>query len=72
MAHLVDHPEPVPFSCRDCIHFIEVGKCKAFDLIPIEYFDIGEEHTKVIEGQHGDYVFEPKVERRFDNAYVIE
>lgn len=72
MKHLVDHPEPIPFGCEDCKNFIGLGKCKAFDLIPVEFFGIGEDHKKVLEGQKGDYVFEPKTERRYDNVFAFE
>ena len=72
MKHLVDHLEPVPFSCQDCIHHIEPGRCRAFDKIPIDYFMIGEDHKKVLKGQKGDYVFETTKERQYDNVYVLE
>lgn len=72
MKHLVDHLEPVPFSCADCVHVDpnNVCRCKAFDLIPIGIY--GEDHKKVINGQKGDYVFETNKERQYDNVYVFE
>ncbi len=72
MGHLVDHQKPVFFGCEDCIHYIGTGKCKAFDLIPIDYFDIGEKHKEVIDGQNGDYVFETTKERQYDRVYEVE
>lgn len=72
MKHLVEHLEPVPYDCADCIHFIESGRCKAFDPMPIDVFDIGEDHKKVIQGQNGDYVFETTKERQYDRVYVNE
>lgn len=72
MKRLADHLDPVPFSCHDCIHFIESGRCKAFDPMPINVFGIGEDHKKVIKGQKGDYVFETSKERQYDRVYVFE
>ena len=72
MKHLVDRLEPVPFHCEDCIHFIELGRCKAFDPMSIDVYDIGEGHKKVIKGQRGDFVFETTKKRTYRRLYVLE
>ena len=72
MPHLVDKRVPVPFSCDQCVHYIEGCRCKAYDIIPIELYYVAEEHSQKMEGQKGDYVFEARegVERHYDNVYV--
>ena len=74
MSHLVEKRELIPFSCEDCIHIDPTNplRCKAFDLIPIEVF--GENHTKVVKGQKGDYVFQPRdgLKREYNNVYVMD
>jgi len=51
-------------DCKNCKHFISVGKtewykCKAFpDGIPMELIANG--HFKIIKGQKGNYTFTPK------------
>lgn len=72
MKHMVDKLVPEPFRCEDCKHYIEFAKCKAFDIIPIEYAGIGENHTKVLKGQKGKYVFETDKERNYMRVYGVE
>ena len=71
MAHLVEQDVPVPFGCEDCKHYLSFGRCKAFDLIPLEHIDIGEGHTSVLSGQLGAYVFEAAREREYRREYVM-
>lgn len=47
-------------KCEDCVHYMGVLKCKAFDAIPDEIFLNKVEHDKVRNDQKGDYVFTPK------------
>lgn len=74
MPHTTEKLIPIPFGCEDCIHFIHSGKCKAFDLIPLELFNkvYGEKHKKVVKGQKGDYVFETTADRQYRKVYTIE
>ena len=74
MSHIVDTLKPVPFGCEDCVHVDpnDPFRCRAFDVIPIEFFDIGEKHIEKLEGQKGDFVFEPKSERQYNRVYETE
>lgn len=74
MPHLVDYNKPLPFHCEDCAYYIEGCKCMAFDVIPIKIFCAAEKHSKKMDGQKGDYVFEPKegAERSYIRCYVVE
>ena len=46
--------EPV---CNKCEHFKGFGECKAFKDIPDDILDGINNHSKVIKGQIGNYVF---------------
>lgn len=48
-------------QCGFCKHRIVGFICFAFDRIPDEILE-GKSHDTVIEGQNGDYVFEPMEE----------
>ena len=69
MPHLIDTEKSLPFSCEDCKHFKEGIKCAAFDIIPLEIYDNAESHTAVLDGQHGDFVFETDKKRDVLHSY---
>ncbi|MCM1035605.1 MAG: hypothetical protein NC038_07715 [Paludibacter sp.] len=69
MKHLVDNIVECPYLCQDCKHFISGLQCAAFDVIPLNLFDEPEKHTRVVEGQKGDFIFEPKHPRSTMNVY---
>lgn len=51
----------VPFiriRCLDCKHYIGDFQCKAFNNIPDEVIFGENNHSKIIAGQKGDYIFE--------------
>jgi hypothetical protein len=52
-------------GCRHCKHYTRDGKCPAFPRrIPLVVAGGMREHTVIFEGQVGDYVYEPRDERR--------
>ncbi len=57
MANVSDRIEKLPYTCEDCKHFISGLKCRAFGVIPIEFYGDAEAHNAVVPGQEGDYVF---------------
>jgi hypothetical protein len=59
----------IPFGCPDCKHFKGGLGCKAFDVIPLEIFDAPESHTEPIDGQQGNFVFEPAHEPETMRVY---
>ena len=69
MKHLIDIEKPLPFSCEDCKHHKGGVSCAAFDIIPLDIYDNAEGHTKVVDGQRGDYVFETDKEREVMRTY---
>lgn len=69
MTHLIDVEKSLPFSCEDCKHYKEGIKCAAFDIIPLEIYGNAESHTAVIDGQHGDFVFETDKAREVLRSY---
>ena len=70
MGHMIDQEVPQPFMCEDCKHYLGGFRCKAFDnLVAAENAPIGEEHTKIVPGQKGDYVFETDKPRQYIRAY---
>ncbi len=71
MNHLIDVERSLPFSCEDCKHYKEGIKCAAFDIIPLDIYDNAESHNKVIDGQHGDYIFETDKEREMLRTYEV-
>lgn len=46
--------------CNNCKHRIEAYKCKAFDRIPKDITFGRNNHSKIIPGQKGKFVFTPK------------
>ncbi len=72
MKHIVDRTEEAPYMCEACKHHQKGGiSCKAFDLIPLEIIEAGaESHDHVMQGQRGDFVFEPKQPR--DTMHIYE
>jgi len=44
--------------CCNCKHN-RGACCEAFNIIPDEFFDDARKHDYVVEGQKGDFVFEP-------------
>lgn len=73
MQHLVDKEVNVPFTCWDCRHFCDRNmNCAAFDVIPDRFMENAENHTSVVEGQKGTFVFETDKERDTMRAYVLE
>lgn len=44
--------------CNNCKHHIEGLKCKAFDRIPDYIIEGDDDHSEIIEGQTGDFVFQ--------------
>lgn len=61
MSDIVVNQDPftVPI-CANCKHLIAPYKCKAFDHIPKDITFGRNDHSKVIEGQKGDFIFTPK------------
>lgn len=72
MVRLVDRIEERPYLCEDCKHFLSGLKCKAFDIIPIEYYAEAEKHSVIVPDQKGDYVFETDKPRDVIHVYVEE
>lgn len=72
MEHLIDIQTPLPYQCKDCKHFISGCRCKAFDLIPIDYIDDAEQHNSVVPGQNGQFVFETDKERQTVTSYELD
>lgn len=48
-----------PFLCENCKHYLGGLSCRAFDVIPLNIYGEVDKHREVVEGQKGDYVFEP-------------
>lgn len=73
MKHIVDRTEEAPYMCEACKHHQKGGiSCKAFDLIPLEIIEAGaESHDHVMQGQRGDFVFEPKQPRDTMRIYEL-
>lgn len=73
MKHIVDTTEEVPYMCEACKHHIKGGiSCKAFDIIPLEIIEAGaESHDHVMQGQRGNFVFEPKQPRDTMRIYEL-
>ena len=69
--HLIHNENPLPYSCEQCLHFIENVKCKAFEIIPIDYICDAEAHNKVVKGQKGDFVFQTNEKRQYMRVYTI-
>lgn len=72
MAKIADIIEERPYTCEDCKHFLSGLKCRAFDLIPVEYYAEAEAHNSVVPGQNGDYVFATDKPRDTMRVYVDE
>lgn len=66
---MIEREEKIPFCCSDCKHFLGGISCKAFDVIPLEVFDAPEAHVKPIDGQTGNFVFEPAREPETLHVY---
>ena len=45
--------------CFNCKHYLFFSKCDAFNEIPIEIIRGQNEHSKPLEGQDNNIVFEP-------------
>lgn len=52
--------------CQRCKHFYNFGlpMCEAFQEIPAEIMVGSNDHTKPINGQRNNIVFEPKIKKR--------
>lgn len=73
MARFIDKTEECPYyDCKDCKHFVGGHSCKAFDEIPISIALSPESHKEVLQGQKGEYVFEPARPRDTMRIYVEE
>ena len=71
MKHLIDIEKEQPYQCEDCRHFKGGIRCAAFDVIPMSIYDNAESHNKVLEGQHGSYVFEREKPRETMRVYEV-
>ena len=71
MKHLIDIEKEQPYQCEDCRHFKGGIRCAAFDVIPMSIYDNAESHNKVLEGQHGSYVFETDKPRETMRVYEV-
>lgn len=63
---------PMPYECKDCKHYLGDISCLAFDSIPLEIYCDAEKHTKIVDGQHGNYVFITDKSRATMRVYVEE
>lgn len=72
MARIVDIFEERPYTCEDCKHFLSGLKCRAFELIPLEYYADAETHSTVVPEQKGSYVFVTDKPRETMRIYVDE
>lgn len=54
---LIDYEIEEPRSCDECRHYISGAVCRAFDVIPIEFFNDAGRHNKKRANQKGDFVF---------------
>ena len=45
--------------CNNCKHKQDGIKCKAFDIIPDDIIFGTTKHNSIIDGQNGDYIYEP-------------
>ncbi len=69
MKHLIDTEVPMPYRCEHCKHHKGGYKCAAFDDIPLDFYFNAEQHTTVVDGQKGNYVFETVHEREVMRVY---
>lgn len=56
-------PEENTFSfpvCNNCKHHISGFRCLAFDKIPEDILSGDNNHSQIIDGQEGEFVFEPE------------
>ncbi len=59
MSRILEKNVPLNvIRCNDCKNIIEGFKCKAFDLIPDDIISGENDHSQVIKGQKGDFVFD--------------
>ena len=63
MSDIIGHNEPLyEVVCGGCKHYLADLECLAFDNIPKEILNGTVKHDKPIEGQKGDYIYEPEGE----------
>lgn len=66
MSRILEKNIPINvIRCIDCKNHIEGFKCKAFDSIPKDITSGENDHSQVIKGQKGDFVFEMVDNPRF-------
>lgn len=61
-----------PRCCEECRHYISGAKCRAFDLIPIEFFNDAGQHNKRLSTQKGDFVFSSDIPAPIMYIYPLE
>ncbi len=60
MSDIIGHNEPLfKVPCGECKHYLDDLACLAFDDIPKDILNGNIKHDKPLEGQKGDYVYEP-------------
>jgi hypothetical protein len=61
MSDIIGKNEPLQkVICNSCENHIIYDKCKAFDKIPDEIIFGKNDHSKPLEGQKNNVVYEPK------------